>query len=59
MDSNMNEEPPFFPLPADAELREQAEALAMAAWVMGGPGATELPARPIEEDMDETKTPSD
>ena len=59
MDSNMKEETAIFPLSAGAELREQAQALAKAAWVMGGPGATELPARPIEEDMDETKTPSD
>ena len=55
----MNEEFAIFPLPPGAGAREQAEALAKAAWVMGGPGATELPARPIEEDMDETKTPSD
>ena len=55
----MNEAPPFFPLPADAELRAQAEAMARAAWLMGGPGTVDPPANPIEEDMDETQTPSD
>ena len=30
----MNEESAIFPLPPGAELREQAEALAKAAWVM-------------------------
>ena len=59
MDSNMKEETAIFPLSAGAELREQAQALAKAAWVMGGPGATESPTRPIEEDMDETNTPSE
>ncbi|MEI6606724.1 MAG: hypothetical protein WCP35_15555 [Verrucomicrobiota bacterium] len=54
----MNEDTAIFPLPAGAELREQAQALARAAWLMGGPEAANPPANPIEEDMDETQTPS-
>ncbi len=59
MDSNMKEETAIFPLSAGAELREQAAALARAAWLMGGPEAADPPANPIEEDMDETNTPSE
>lgn len=33
----MNQETTIFPLPPGAGLREQAEALAKAAWLMGGP----------------------
>jgi hypothetical protein len=33
----MNEETAIFPLPAGAGLNAQAEALARAAWLMGGP----------------------
>lgn len=41
----MNDETTIFPLPAGAGLREQAEALAKAAWLMGGPGDS-----PVHED---------
>jgi hypothetical protein len=33
----MNDEDKLFPLPADAALREQARAMARAAWLMGSP----------------------
>ena len=55
----MNEDTAIFPLPAGAELREQAAAMAAAAWLMGGPGATDPPASPKEVDRDEPKKPSD
>jgi hypothetical protein len=34
----MNDDDKLFPLPAGAELAEQAEALARAAWLMASPG---------------------
>jgi hypothetical protein len=55
----MNDEDKMFPLPAGAGLREQAEAMARAAWLMAAPGAMEPPASPKEEDRDEPKMPSD
>ena len=58
-DSFMNEETAIFPLPAGADLREQAAAMAAAAWLMGGPRAAEPPTNPIEDDMDDPRKPSD
>ena len=43
----MNEETAIFPLPAGAELREQAAAMAAAAWLMGAPdGSSDPPDLP-------------
>ena len=55
----MNEETAIFPLPSGADLREQAAAMAAAAWLMGGPRAAEPPTNPIEDDMDDPRKPSD
>jgi hypothetical protein len=43
----MDDDDKLFPLPADAELREQAEALARAAWLMAAPdGSGDPPDTP-------------
>ena len=46
----MNEETSIFPLPASAALREQAGALARAAWIMGAPGDSDPPVSPVSEE---------
>ena len=42
----MNEKATIFPLPAGAELREQADAMARAAWLMGAPDGSGDPPEP-------------
>ncbi len=64
----MNEETTIFPLPAGAELHAQAEALAKAAWLMGGPDESaidatdgvdsKVPEIPPESTKDSTIEPS-
>lgn len=55
----MDDDDKLFPLPAGATLRQQAAAMAAAAWLMASPGATEPPAGPEGEDRNEPKETPD
>jgi hypothetical protein len=53
----MSERTPIFPLPAGADIHEQAAVLAnAAAWLMSAPGNSDPPARSMpEEDPDASR----